>query len=121
MMRRLKPHQQKLLELTYRRIVGVCRDRGITPIHLLVPDPRARSTASEESGRVDRLTLLAEEVGFLTLNLKGVFEKRSSPELWVSRSNRHPNDLGHRLIADRLYGELLAHESTLGLELSSPR
>ena len=104
MMRRLKPHQEEILELTYERIVRVCRDHGITPIHIIVPDPRDGSMAGEQLAWAERLARKThsaqspgrqahspgEGVGFETLDLEGVFDHEARTELWVSPQQSSP-------------------------------
>lgn len=99
--RRLKAYGPELLSWTYNRFVEISRERDILPVWIFIP-------ALEESEAVDPTALirLAEETGFLALDLSNVYENEDKSSLIVAEWDRHPNSKGHRLIADRLYEAL---------------
>jgi hypothetical protein len=49
------------------------------------------------------------------IDLGDVFSKQAPDSLRVAAWDEHPNALGHRLVGERLYGELVKREEKLGL------
>ena len=116
--RRLKPFERELLGWVYRRFVTECRERGITPVFVYmqkVTEPGETWTAQERG----QILALAAEAGFTVLDLSGVFHHRGRENLWIAENDGHPNALGSRLVADRLY-ELL-RERRAELRLGQPQ
>jgi hypothetical protein len=64
---------------------------------------------------VDPAKDLAEQSGFITIDLRRVYTGRSEEELRLVEWDKHPNALGHRIIAAGLYRELRARGERLGL------
>jgi hypothetical protein len=89
------------------RFAEVTRSRGIVPVVLglnTVVDDAPPNIPNRDSIETSGLTLL---------NLFDVFPEADRPTLRVAFWDDHPNAAGHRLIADRLYKELLTFfEST---------
>ena len=115
--RRLKPFERELLGWVYRRFVTECRERGITPVFVYmqkVTEP-GETWSAQERGQI---LALAAEAGFPVLNLSGVFHNRGRENLWIAENDAHPNALGSRLVADKLYELLRARGAEL--ELGQP-
>ena len=53
---------------------------------------------------------LAEEAGFIVLDLSGIYKNQDIKSLHVAEWDDHPNGKGHQLIAARLYEALLEKE-----------
>jgi hypothetical protein len=100
--RRLKPIQSEILSWTYRRIVAVSRAHDILPVWIFMPT--LEDPVREED--VAQLAQLAEDSGFIVLNLADAYENQDVDSLVVAYWDRHPNATGHRLIAERLYQAL---------------
>jgi lysophospholipase L1-like esterase len=64
---------------------------------------------------VEQLARLAEESGFIVLDLSDAYEQQDLESLVVAYWDRHPNAEGHRLLADRLYQALQAHQEQIPL------
>jgi hypothetical protein len=112
--RRLKPFEAELLGWVYRQFVTRCRERGITPVYVFmqkVTDPGQTWSALERRQILD----LAAGAGFPVLDLSGVFHNRGGENLWIAENDAHPNALGSRLVADKLYALLLEKREELGL------
>ena len=76
-----------------------------------VTEPGEAWTATERS----QTLALAADAGFPILDLSGVFHYRGDENLWIAEHDAHPNALGSRLVADKLYELLRARGSELGL------
>jgi hypothetical protein len=99
--RRLAPFADDVLLWAYQRIVTLARDAGAVPVWLSGPRLEPFGTTGDEEG--PRALELAEEAGFEVLRLDGVYEGHDQSEIVIAEWDRHPNALGHRLIAHRLY------------------
>jgi lysophospholipase L1-like esterase len=64
---------------------------------------------------ITRLSRLAEESGFIVLNLSGAYENQDEESLVVAYWDKHPNAKGHRLIAEHLYRALLENQEAIPL------
>ena len=56
---------------------------------------------------------MAKQAGFIAISLDDIYQGHQVRELLIVPWDGHPNALGHRLIADRLYKEFT---NTLDLE-----
>jgi hypothetical protein len=110
---RLQRFAPQILQGTYADIVQQCRQRGILPVWVYVPMPGVRDAKFESSP----LMRLAEESGFITLNLTK-WDAGHAPEA-VKSDQHHANALGHRLIAERL-GALLRERPDALPECAQP-
>ncbi|MGI9077243.1 MAG: hypothetical protein ACR2G6_07935 [Gemmatimonadaceae bacterium] len=99
----MQPYEEELLRLTYRRIVELCRERGVRPYYLYLTTPDGVG-ASETN--LAKLTGIATEAGLTVINLADIYDGHDLQTVQVASWDRHPNARGHRLIADRLYTEL---------------
>ena len=109
--RRLKPFGTELVSWTYRRIVETSRANGILPIWIFMPT--LEDPLSEDE--VAHLAHLAEEAGFLVLNLSDAYKNQDLESLVVAYWDKHPNAKGHSLIAEDLYRKLLEREEEIPL------
>jgi hypothetical protein len=109
--RRLQPIGTEILSWTYRRIVETSRAHGVLPVWIFMPT--LENPLREEE--ITRLSRLAEESGFIVLNLSGAYENQDVESLVVAYWDKHPNAKGHRLIAERLYQALLENKEAIPL------
>jgi hypothetical protein len=100
--RRLKPFGTELVSWTYRRIVETSRAHGILPIWIFMPT--LEDPLYEEE--VAHLARLAEDAGFVVLNLSNAYQNQDLESLVVAYWDKHPNARGHQLIAEDLYRKL---------------
>jgi hypothetical protein len=64
-----------------------------------------------------------ERAGLVTIDLSDVFETHAITEIETSRTDAHPNALGHELLADALFERLqnLENDGVLSFGLSETR
>ena len=113
--RYLKPYGAEILSLTFRRLVETSRAHGILPVWIFMPT--LEDPLQEEE--VARLARLAEEAGFVVLNLADAYDNQDLDSLVVAYWDKHPNAKGHSLIAERLYQALREKEAEIPLGLSA--
>lgn len=113
-MRLLKPYGPEILSWTYKWIVEQSNERGILPAWVFVPLVGQEYSLSD----LEEITHLAEEAGFIVLDLSDVFEGHSVESLWRAEYDQHPNAKGHELIANRLYEEMMKNEAFFSSVLS---
>lgn len=115
MRRRLLPRRQDLLDWSLRTIAREIQDMGARPVFALVPMPFDHV---DDPGRPVVLTA-AHAAGFAIIDIQDVFVRHDQAALALTASDRHPNAAGHRIIADRLYGELLKRADVISQEKRS--
>jgi len=109
--KRLMPFQREILGWLYAYLVNRIRAEGALAVWFFLP--QIYSGSWEET--VDPAKQLAEENGFTTIDLRGVYTGRNEEELRLVEWDKHPNALGHRLLAQALYREIRAEENRFGL------
>lgn len=105
--RRLKPFGPRCLEFALSRIASEAHARGIRPVLLV------RDLPAEQSPAGQPLLGYAEREGFTVLDIRDVYQGHDSAELLLANWDKHPNALGHRLIADRLFQEFTVNHPDL--------
>jgi hypothetical protein len=100
--RRLMPFAEEVLRFVYNYIADGARQRNIQPVWIFLPQME-RGTWQEET---EGFVALANEAGFIVLRLDDVFEQIELEQIWLADWDLHPNQLGHRLIADDLFEQL---------------
>ncbi len=116
--RRMLPVRYELLEWVYRNIVSDCRERHVLPVYVYFEMANDRSQpwrAPDRRAVID----LARRTGFTVLDLSGVYGDHTIEALSLVENDGHPNELGQRLIAERLYELLREHSGELGLGLDT--
>ena len=108
--RHLGPYLDEMLRLAYEKIAEECRRRGVIPVLVNIPST-AENVEMDRAGR-EKVLGFAAEAGFLILDLDGAYEDWSRREIRVAPWDPHPSELGHELIADKLY-EVLQSEDLL--------
>jgi hypothetical protein len=107
----LQPIRTEILAQTYRHIVETSRAHGILPIWIFMPtleDPLRQE-------EVDHLKQVAEQSGFIILDLSDAYDNQDLESLVVAYWDKHPNAKGHSLIADDLYRKLQENEKDIPL------
>jgi len=113
--RRLRPFETEILSWTYRHIAEITRSRGVLPVWIFMPT--LEYPLQEE--KIAHLSRVAEESGFIVLNLSPAYENQDPESLVVAYWDKHPNAKGHSLIADQLYYELREKEMEIPLGLTA--
>ena len=109
--RSIWPHFEEIMRWSVRHSARVSRERGI-PLALLVVD-----AITESSPREQQLIRYADSLGLAIIDLRDAHRNHDTRTLVLAENDRHPNKLGHRLLADALYRRLHALGDTLGLGL----
>lgn len=104
---RLAPFAPAILRGLYADIVADCRKKNVLPVWIWVPVPGVTNVKVKMSEVAD----LAEEAGFVVIDLSKWDDGYAPNDVKVDM--HHPNTLGHRLIAERLYAELLAQPKAM--------
>jgi len=102
-LRRLKPFQGEMLSWLYREIVETCRTRGIVPVFVFLPQV-TDGTWREETPAILRA---AVDAGFIVIDLDDVYRNQNMASIRLAEWDDHPSAAGHRLVAARLYQDLL--------------
>jgi hypothetical protein len=100
--RLLQPVGAEILSWTYRRMVEVSRAQGILPVWIFMPTLENPLRQDE----IAHLTRVAQESGFIVLDLSDAYENQDPDSLVVAYWDKHPNAKGHMLIAEDLYRKL---------------
>jgi hypothetical protein len=101
--RRLLPFGTDILSWAYRRMVALCREGGSVPVWVYLPTAGER--ISEET--LAAFARIAADAGFDTLSLADAFRTHDPRRIWLSEWDHHPNALGHRLIGEYFYQQLI--------------
>jgi hypothetical protein len=112
--RLLKPYGEEILAWVYHRFVEIAGERGITPVWIFMPTLEFPLDAGEKT----RLAGMAEEAGFITLDLADVYDNQDIGSVIVAEWDRHPNAKGNQLIAARLFKALQEKEELIQMGLS---
>ena len=80
--------------------VHTCRERGIVPVWIYLPIPGIPDPPPDPSALLLRV---ANETGFVVLDLSDWAEGHELTEFKQSADDQHPNAMGHQLISDGLY------------------
>ncbi len=109
--RRLQPYDRELSEWSFRRFAEQCAQRGVRPLVIYRPAPAdfsgLKGARSETLARSEMLGL-ARTAGLEVIDLSPAFDSvadRSS--LFLAKWDDHTTALGHRLLADKLYEDLV--------------
>jgi hypothetical protein len=109
--RRLGEVGTRITSWVYRRLVEICDREGIVPVWVFRPNPEETFIADE----VAELMQLAEEAGFVVMDLRGAFDGHDERLLWLAEWDRHTNAKGHELLADRLLDQIVDNQEEFGL------
>jgi lysophospholipase L1-like esterase len=115
--RRLRPHARDLLRSMYASIGDRARAAGALPVFMYLPG----LDREPEAGDKVILTEAARDAGLTVIDLSGVYDGRPKRDLTVAEYDYHPNPLGHRLVAQRLYDELVARPELFAAGAPSAR
>jgi D-alanyl-lipoteichoic acid acyltransferase DltB (MBOAT superfamily) len=102
--KQLRPHGRAILEAVYRTIAERSRAAGVRPVWIFLPQVRDGSWQEETPEAV----AAARAAGFQIIDIGDVYKDRDIATLRLAEWDDHPNALGHRLVAERLYRELAA-------------
>ena len=104
--RRLQPYSTELCKWSFQSFAQQCAQRGVRPIVIYRPAP-ADFSGTESAAR-SKMLGLARAAGLEVVDLSPAFDSvtdRSS--LTLAKWDDHTTALGHRLLADELYKDLV--------------
>ncbi len=102
----LRPRSREILVWTYGQVVALARQNDIEPVWVFMPTLETPLDAAE----IQELAQVAEDAGFVTIDLSAAYQEQSIDDITVAEWDKHPNALGHQLIADLLYDRLTEKE-----------
>lgn len=94
---RLKPFGRDIVSWAYRHMASRCVASGIRPTWMFLP------VVHKDRNKIGYLGQIAEEAGFRVFDFSDAFTALDLNRLKVSEVDYHPNQEGHRVLADRLY------------------
>jgi hypothetical protein len=104
--RRLLPHVAEINDWAFRRFAEQCRQRGVRPLVLYRPAP-VDLEGLEQTGRSE-VHRLAQAAGLDVIDLTSAFESVADrSKLILAEWDHHTNGLGHRLLAEKFYHDLV--------------
>jgi hypothetical protein len=106
--RRIQPFLADIQRWAYAHIGETFHRAGVPVIALLVP--RADHPEDEYKNMADQARYAAE-AGMLVINLTDAYRGKPTDSVKLPGADPHPNDLGHRLLAERLYEALRTNDS----------
>ena len=93
----------KMLDWGYGTMAAMCREKGVELIMVFMPGILEQEGASEPFQR------LAQKHDLTFINLSGIYHANTVEELQIAPWDNHPNALGHQLVGDQLYEELVRY------------
>jgi D-alanyl-lipoteichoic acid acyltransferase DltB (MBOAT superfamily) len=102
--KRLQPLGGAILSAVYRSIGERSGALGIRTVWIMLPQVREGSWQEETPQAMQA----ARDAGFQVIDLSDVYRGHDIATLRLAAWDDHPNALGHRLVAERLYRELAA-------------
>ncbi|MBR9919608.1 MAG: hypothetical protein GYB31_02140 [Bacteroidetes bacterium] len=97
---------QLVVKKCLKRISNYCDKAGSTPVFVYWPRTKTMSgIQSNESA--DKSLHIAQKIGYKIINLIDVYDSHDPDELILASFDRHPNILGHKIFAERLYEVIL--------------
>ncbi len=105
----LSPFAEELIEWSIQRMADNARARGAEPVLLYVPITEEMDGVDPE--RLATLTGYGEKHGWTIINLDGALAGQDFEELKLAPWDTHLSKLGHELMAERLYTEIVNRPS----------
>jgi len=97
---KLEPFADELLIGLYQYLYDFCIKHNIQPIWLYWPTTDVHPYAKMYP---EDISVLVKEMGFIVIDLTDVYKDYKPADLFVTPRDRHPNALGHLLVADKLF------------------
>jgi hypothetical protein len=101
----LRPYGLELTSWIYRSIAEDCRDRGCQPYWIYVSQPGDPEAVAD----TEALARLAQDNGFVVVNLSDAYRGHDPKTLQEREWDRHPNAEAQQLLADKLYATVWGH------------
>ena len=104
-LKHLEPYEADLLRAVYGYLVDQSFKNGIRPVWIFLPQVREGMWQEE----IPATLKIARDAGFAIIDLEDVYKGHDLATIRLAEWDDHPNALGHRLIADRLYAAIAAN------------
>lgn len=108
-MKKLMPYGRRILATVYGHIVDNTRSHKAVPVWIFLPQVGSGSWEEETPDTVQ----IAQDKGFVVINMEDVYRAHDYTRLRLAEWDNHPNVMGHEIIAERLYRELLSRRAAL--------
>lgn len=108
--RRARPYETEMVRSGLEAAASAIRGMGATPVFAIVPLPRF---STPDPTRQAALIALAGQYGFVGIDMQDTFAGLDPGPLELNGADRHPNAAGHRVIANRLFTELVKRPALL--------
>lgn len=108
---RLLPYSASIVKWGYAQIAEDCAKNGIKPVWVYLPTPND----DDPNFNYKKISQLAEQNGFVIINLSEVYKGYSFEQIRVSETDFHPSVLGHHLISEMFLKKLLENKKEIGL------
>ncbi len=106
-LRTIRPKMPNILEDGYQLIRDKIESMGAVPVFIFVPTFDDKQSPEED----DLIVEIARAVGFFVLDLRGFDEGFSTVDLMLAEWDAHPSILGHQLLAEELYRQMINETS----------
>jgi hypothetical protein len=111
----LVPYREEILTWLYNEIASQAKSADSNLVWVFLP------TAGQDNGPedVEEPLAIARRAGFEIIDLRGVFAGYPLADITLAEWDKHPNKLGHELLMERLYKEILPFpEKYLGVNFT---
>ena len=115
--RRLRPFRNEVLAWVYGDIAARCRERGVLPVLIFLPQLRG----GEWEVETPDILKAARDAGFIVLDISDVYRGHDPTTLRLAEWDEHPNAAGHRLIAKRLHDSISSRTGELFADAGNSR
>lgn len=106
--KKLIPLKNEVYDWAFKEVKSICNDNNIRPIWVYVPLP-----VYNQEKLYGSFDVLATKYGFEKINLLECYARNDYESLWIAPWDKHPNKIGHQLLADKFYKELDKHKHWL--------
>jgi hypothetical protein len=108
--RMLAPYRRDILSFAYSKIARSCGERGIIPVLFFFEHDTSGISGARE---IPETLETAREAGLAVIELEGVYDGYEMVEVQLAEWDNHPNALGHRLVAEKLFYALTINPELL--------
>lgn len=106
---RLKPYIYSIIQWCYSEIAKSCHQNHTIPVWAFLP-ATADVLDNEEYQKIKDYAL---KLGFVTMDLRGVYGNIDKTKIYVSEWDTHPNAEGQRMIFEKFYSEFIKNKDLI--------
>jgi hypothetical protein len=105
----LKPYIYTIIQWCYSEIAKSCHLNHSIPVWAFLP-----ATADIlDNDEYQKIKGYALQLGFVTMDLRGVYGNIDRTKIYVSEWDTHPNAEGHRMIFEKFYSEFIKNKDLI--------